>query len=44
MRYVLYAAAALLAVTVWFNSSHQGSRIKRQMTEHPADPALLYGS
>ena len=43
MRYVFYAAAALAAVTLWFNTSTQGSRIKRQLTEHPADPRQLYG-
>ena len=43
MRYVFYAAAALVAVTLWFNTSTQGSRIKRQLTEHPADPQQLYG-
>lgn len=44
MRYVFYAAAALVAVALWFNTSHHGSRIKRQMNEHPADPGQLYGS
>lgn len=44
MRYVFYAAAALVVVALWFNTSSQGSRIKRQMTEHPADPAQLYAS
>lgn len=44
MRYVLYAAMALVAVSVWFNNSHHGNRIKRQMNEHPAESAQLYGS
>ena len=42
MRYVLYAAMALVAVSVWLNTSHNGNRIKRQLTEHPAEPASLY--
>ena len=42
MRYLFYVAAALIAVAVWFNTSHHGNRIKQQMSDHPADPALLY--
>jgi len=42
MRYVLYAAIAVAAASVWLNSSHNGNRLKRQMTEHPAEPAQLY--
>ena len=42
MRYVLYAAIAVAAASVWLNSSHHGTRIKRQMNEHPAESAQLY--
>ncbi len=42
MRYLLYAAIAVFAATVWFNTSHHGMRIQRQLSEHPADPAQLW--
>ena len=42
MRIVLYVTAALLEIAVWFNSSTQGHRIQRQMTDHPPDPAQHY--
>jgi len=42
MRYVLYAAIAVAAASIWLNSSQHGNRLKRQMTEHPAEAAQLY--
>ena len=39
MRYLLYAAIAVLAASLWLNTSHRGLRIERQMSEHPAEPA-----
>ena len=43
MRYVLYAAIALFAASIWLNTSHQGARLQRQMNAHPADPSQLWG-
>ena len=42
MRYVLYVAVAVAFAAVWLNSSHHGNRLKRQMSEHPAESAALY--
>ncbi len=42
MRYVLYAAAAVAIAALWLNTSHQGSRLKRQLSDHPAETAALY--
>ena len=42
MRYVLYVAIALAVASVWLNNSHHGSRIKRELSDHPAEPASLY--
>jgi hypothetical protein len=42
MRYVLLAVALLATSIVWLNTSVQGHRIKRQMMEHPEEPAKLY--
>ena len=44
MRYLIYTAAVLVGVALWFNTSHQGNRIKRQMSEHPADPSQLWAN
>jgi hypothetical protein len=35
MRYLLYAAIAVFAASLWLNTSHHGMRIERQMSEHP---------
>jgi hypothetical protein len=42
MRYVFYAAAAVAIAALWLNTSTQGSRLKRQMSDHPAETASLY--
>ena len=42
MRYVLYAAAAVAVAALWLNTSPQGSRLKRQLNEHPAESQSLY--
>jgi hypothetical protein len=42
MRHVLLALAALVAALAWANNSTEGKRIKRQMLEHPDQPARLY--
>jgi hypothetical protein len=42
MRYVLYAAAAVAIAALWLNTSTQGSRLKRQMSNHPSETASLY--
>lgn len=42
MRYVFYAAAAVVITLGWLNHSSDGKRIKRQMFDHPAESARLY--
>lgn len=42
MRYVLYTAAAVAIAALWLNASSQGSRLKRHMSDHPAETGSLY--
>ena len=42
MRYVFMAAAALAAVLVWLDRSSEGRQLRRQMMDHPEEPARLY--
>jgi len=42
MRYVFYAAAAVAIAALWLNTSPQGSRLKRQMSDHPTETGSLY--
>lgn len=42
MRYVFYAVAAVAIAALWLNTSTQGSRLKRKMSDHPAETASLY--
>ncbi|MEQ1639270.1 MAG: hypothetical protein ABL881_00555 [Novosphingobium sp.] len=38
MRYVFYAFAIVAAVYVWTQTSEQGRRVSRHLSEHPVDP------
>ena len=42
MRYLLYAAIAVFAASLWLNASHHGLRIQRQLNDHPADPSQMW--
>ncbi|WP_374530811.1 hypothetical protein [Novosphingobium sp.] len=42
MRYVFYAAAAVVVMLGWLNHTPDGKRIKRQMLDHPEESARLY--
>ena len=42
MRYVFIAVAALAIAVAWVNTSQHAARIKRQISDHPAQPAALY--
>ena len=44
MRYLLYAAIAVFAASLWLNTSHRGAHLQRQMNEHPADPSQLWAN
>ena len=42
MRYVFLAVAALAIAIAWVNTSQHAARIKREITDHPAERAALY--
>ena len=42
MRYVFIAVAALAIASTWVNTSHHAARIKRHISDHPAETRALY--